>query len=109
MKKENNVVIKKECHSRGMLSGIYNACCYHKKEKDLSNEYVEDPRLQHSGMTALFDTPLSPLQGTSKVEELFDNPPTPLRGTSPTRGAEKAVLCAKQPARGGSEQRVYPP
>ena len=45
-------------------------------------------------------TPSSPLRGTSKAENLFDNPPTPLRGTSPTRGAEKAALCAKHPARG---------
>ena len=34
-----------------------------------------------------FNTPSSPLRGTSKAEILFDNPPTPLRGTSPARGA----------------------
>ncbi len=45
-------------------------------------------------------TPSSPFQGTSKAEILFYNPPTPLRGTSPARGAEKAALCAKYPARG---------
>ena len=51
MKQLKNVVVKKTCHSRGMLSGIYNACCYHKKEKALLNRCVEDPRLRLSGMT----------------------------------------------------------
>ena len=44
-------------HSRESLSGIFNACCYYQKEKTLLNEYVEDPRLQASGMTALCNTP----------------------------------------------------
>ena len=52
MKKENvNVVVKQSCHSRGMLSGIYNACRCYNKENTLLNECVEDPRLQISGMT----------------------------------------------------------
>ncbi len=51
MERKNNVVVKKVCHSRGMLSGIYNACRYHNKEKALLNKCVEDPRLQPSGMT----------------------------------------------------------
>ncbi len=49
--KNKNVVVKKECHSRGMLSGIYNACCYNHKGNPLLNKCVEDPRLQPSGMT----------------------------------------------------------
>ena len=51
MKNKNKVVIKKECHSRGMLSGIYNAWCYHQKRKTSLNKCVEDPRLRPSGMT----------------------------------------------------------
>lgn len=50
MQKEN-VVVKQNCHSRGMLSGIYNACRCKIKENALSNRYVEDPRYQPSGMT----------------------------------------------------------
>ena len=45
---------KIKCHSRFCRpqdSGIYNACCYHKKGKALLNRCVEDPRLQISGMT----------------------------------------------------------
>ncbi len=47
----NNAVIKKVCHSRGLLSGIYNACRCHKKGNTLLNNCVEDPRLRPSGMT----------------------------------------------------------
>ncbi len=54
--KRNNVVIKKECHSRGMLSGIYNACCYNHKGNLLLNRCVEDPQLQLSGMTPFLTT-----------------------------------------------------
>lgn len=50
MKKENGIV-KQECHSRELLSGIYNACRCNKKEKTLLNTCVEDPQLQTSGMT----------------------------------------------------------
>lgn len=50
-KKKENVVVKQNCHSRGMLSGIYNACRYYKKRKALLNECVKDPRLRLSGMT----------------------------------------------------------
>ena len=52
--KNKNVVVKKACHSRGMLSGIYNACCCKIEENSLLNTYVEDPRLQTSGMTPLW-------------------------------------------------------
>ena len=38
-----------------MLSGIYNACRYHNAGKALLNKCVEDPRLQPSGMTPLFN------------------------------------------------------
>ncbi len=44
-------VTNKNGHSRGFLSGIYNECRYHKKEKTLLNRCMEDPRLQPSGMT----------------------------------------------------------
>ena len=57
------VVNKNKGHSRRFLSGIFNACCYQKR-KILLNRYVEDPRLQASGMTTLFDTP-SPVLRTS--------------------------------------------
>ncbi len=53
--KRRSVVIKQSCHSREFLSGIYNECCYHKKEKALLNRCVEDPRLQISGMTPNFN------------------------------------------------------
>ena len=43
--------IKKNCHSRGFLSGIYNVYRCKTEEKTLLNKYVEDPRLQASGMT----------------------------------------------------------
>ena len=66
MKKENKVVIKKDCHSREPLSGIYNACCYHNKEKTLLNKCVEDPRLRHSGMTPL----LTAARGFTLIELL---------------------------------------
>ena len=55
-----NVVVKNNCHSQepvpqgccaGNISGIYNACRYHKKGQSLLNRCVEDPRLQISGMT----------------------------------------------------------
>ena len=55
----------KACHSRGMLSGIYNACRCKIGKDALLNGYVEDPRLDpalrpcgtgSSGMTAYFTT-----------------------------------------------------
>ena len=52
MKKGNVVVVKKECHSRVSLSGIFNACCYKNKGNALLNEYVKAPCFQFSGMTA---------------------------------------------------------
>ena len=45
--------MKKESHSRVSLSGIFNACCC--RMPFLKQRYVEDPRLQPSGMTALFN------------------------------------------------------
>ena len=53
MKKQENVVIKKESHSRTPLSGIYNARRCQTKENALLNGCVEDPRQRHSGMTTL--------------------------------------------------------
>ncbi len=50
MKKENEVV-KNDSHFCVSLSGIFNAGCYKRRETALLNEYVEDPRLQTSGMT----------------------------------------------------------
>ncbi len=52
-------VMYKHCHSRMTLSGIYNACRYHHKQKALLNKYVEDPRLLPSGMTSLFGNGLT--------------------------------------------------
>ncbi len=52
---KNVVVQNNKSHSRG--SGIFNACRCYQKEKALLNGYVEDPRLQTSEMTPLFDTP----------------------------------------------------
>ncbi len=51
MKNQENVVIKKGCHSRMSLSGIYNACRCQRKENALLNGCVEDPRYKPSGMT----------------------------------------------------------
>ncbi len=62
------VVNKNKGHSRRFLSGIFNACCYQKR-KILLNRYVEDPRLQASGMTSLCNTPSFGLR-----------PPFPSRG-----------------------------
>ncbi len=44
-------VVHKNGHSREFLSEIFNACCCKIKENSLLNRYVEDPRLQSSGMT----------------------------------------------------------
>ncbi len=52
MKNQTNVVIKKACHCRGMLSGIYNVCRCQIKENSLLHRCVEDPRQKPSGMTA---------------------------------------------------------
>ena len=51
MKHQVNMVIKKGCHSRMSLSGIYNARRCQMKEISLLNKCVEDPRQGHSGMT----------------------------------------------------------
>ncbi len=49
MRKENqNVMLKTECHSRKLLSGIGDACRHAEKQRTTC---VEDPRLQVSGMT----------------------------------------------------------
>ena len=58
-KRNQIVVIKKVCHSRKFLSGIFHVLiCYVHKAKTLyiNNQYVEDPRLQTSGMTPFFIT-----------------------------------------------------
>lgn len=52
--KSKNVVVKKACHSRGFLLGISRVLSHyaHKgKALFMNNPYVEDPRLQPSGMT----------------------------------------------------------
>ena len=60
--------VNKNGHSRGFLSGIYNACRYHKNGKTLLNRCVEEPRFYpaqkpcgagFSGMTALFHNGLA--------------------------------------------------
>ncbi len=56
MKTNKSVVIKKGCHSRTSLSGIYNARRCQIEENSLLNKCVEDPRLQPSGMTTNFTT-----------------------------------------------------
>ena len=48
--------VNKNCHSRMFLSGIFNACRFHKKENTLLNRCVEDPRQNSSGMTPNFIT-----------------------------------------------------
>ena len=57
MENNKNVVIKKACHSRMFLSGIFRVLSCNHKEKALciNDRYVEDPRLQASGMTSLFN------------------------------------------------------
>ena len=57
---DQNVVIKKVCHSRGMLSGIFHVLSrYVNKEKTLyNNKYVENLRQKLSGMTANCIPPL---------------------------------------------------
>ncbi len=50
-----NVVIKNG-HFRWFLSGIFNVCCCKTKDNALLNRYVEDPRLQVSGMTTNLTT-----------------------------------------------------
>ena len=57
---KENVVNQNKSHSRVSLSGIFNAGRYHKKVNSLFNKYVEDSRLQSSGMTPLFNTPFRP-------------------------------------------------
>ena len=52
--KHNNAVIKKVCHSRGLLSGIFRILSsYANKEKALyiKGTYAGDPRQNSSGMT----------------------------------------------------------
>ncbi len=44
------------CHSRKLLSRIYNSCRCQIKETSLLNKYVEDPRQKHSEMTPNFIT-----------------------------------------------------
>ncbi len=51
MKNQANVVKKKECHSRMLLSGIYNVCRYQIKENSSLNRCVGYPRQKPSGMT----------------------------------------------------------
>ena len=54
MKNQTNVVIKKGCHSRGMLSGIFRVLSLYVNQAKclfVNNLYVEDPRQRHSGMT----------------------------------------------------------
>ncbi len=50
MQKENKTI--KSCHSRELLSVIYNACRYTRKPQTMC---VEDPRLQASGMMTLLN------------------------------------------------------
>ncbi len=78
---ENNVVAvnNMKCHSRGTLSGIFNACRGKNKGKILFNNSrcVEDPQLQPLGMTALFDyglwTYLRNVQRRSRTETFRDD------------------------------------
>ncbi len=54
MKHQANAVMKKSCHSRRLLSGIYNASRCQTKGFSLLNRCVEDPRVLRtakSGMT----------------------------------------------------------
>ncbi len=51
MNYKEKVEKNKACHSWGMLSGIHNACRCKIGKEALLNGYVEDPRLQPSGMT----------------------------------------------------------
>ena len=56
MKKTNKSSYTKSCHSRKLLSGIFDILSsYLKKEESFltNNTYVEDPRQNSSGMTAL--------------------------------------------------------
>ena len=48
-------IIKNKRHFRGFLSGIFNAYCNKMRKNALLNRDVEDPRLQTSGMTPLFN------------------------------------------------------
>ena len=73
-------IVNKKGHSRMSLSGIFNACRCKIAEKTLLNKYVEDPRLQISGMTPnlipphpAFGHPLPPWARDSKVEALKKN------------------------------------
>lgn len=51
----NDAFHNKGCHSKRMLSEICNVYRYHKKGKTLLNKYVENPRLESSGMTPLYN------------------------------------------------------
>ena len=59
MKKENgNVIVKQDCHSRVFLSGIFRVFSRYAHKGNtlfINNSYIEDPRLQISGMTALYN------------------------------------------------------
>ncbi len=50
---------KKETCPEKFLLRTFHACRYNKKENTLLNECVEDPRQKHSGMTSLFNNPLT--------------------------------------------------
>ena len=63
-------VVYKNCHFRGMLSGICNACRYHYKEKALLSGCVEDPQLQPLGMTPNFINGGSTARGFTLIELL---------------------------------------
>ncbi len=54
MKTNKKCSYQKSCHSRKLLSGIYNVRCCQIKEDSLLNRCVEDPRQKPSGMTANF-------------------------------------------------------
>ncbi len=58
MQNKKNVVVKQNCHSRKFLSGIFHVPSrYVPQGKTLyiNNQHVEDPRLQSSGMTPLYN------------------------------------------------------
>ncbi len=57
---KEKVVVNNKSHSRGMLSGIFNAFRYKTKGNALLNKYVEESQLQPLGMTALFNNGLTP-------------------------------------------------
>ncbi len=102
-------VNKKQCHSRGILSAVSlipSRCSDLIKAKALcsNNEEAGDPRLQHSGMTPLFNTPLPRLTAVlSQRGKGFLTPPYGPAGHFPRKGDRPYGTTAAYLPQGGQK------